>query len=135
MIFRITLEKYSTGRRFLQALESLVSSFSAALYRLARVEVNDTLQSEMLVEVHVEGGRGEVKSENTPRDFGSFVKVPPEERMANYPVVSPSKRADHMCGENSFPPWDSEICQMPGSLERGVPAQASSSSSDRGSKL
>ncbi|GBM76310.1 hypothetical protein AVEN_214736-1 [Araneus ventricosus] len=26
-----------------------------------------------------------------PPDIGSFDKVPPEERMANYPVVSPSK--------------------------------------------
>ncbi|GBN61031.1 hypothetical protein AVEN_244506-1 [Araneus ventricosus] len=50
-----------------------------------------------------------VKRKHHP-DFGSFVKVPPEERMANYPVVSPSKRADHTCGENSFPPWD---CHMP----------------------
>ncbi|GBO22762.1 hypothetical protein AVEN_247541-1 [Araneus ventricosus] len=48
-----------------------------------------------------------------PPDFGSFDKVPPDERMANYPVVSPSKRADHMCGENRSPPWDSEICHMP----------------------
>ncbi|GBN23647.1 hypothetical protein AVEN_34813-1 [Araneus ventricosus] len=42
-----------------------------------------------------------------PLDFGSFVKVPPEERTANYPVVFPSKRAEHMCGENSFPPLGS----------------------------
>ncbi|GBN52496.1 hypothetical protein AVEN_259692-1 [Araneus ventricosus] len=54
-----------------------------------------------------------VKRKHPPPDFGSFVKVPPEERMANYPVVSPSKRADHMCSENSFPPWDYEICHMP----------------------
>ncbi|GBN49311.1 hypothetical protein AVEN_171999-1 [Araneus ventricosus] len=53
-----------------------------------------------------------VKRKHSP-DFGSFVKVSPEERMANCPVVSPSKRADHMCGENSFPSWDSEICHMP----------------------
>ncbi|GBN84485.1 hypothetical protein AVEN_254465-1 [Araneus ventricosus] len=54
-----------------------------------------------------------VKRKHHP-DFGSFVKVPPEERMANYPVVSPSKRADHTCGENSSPPpLDSEICHMP----------------------
>ncbi|GBM71980.1 hypothetical protein AVEN_269311-1 [Araneus ventricosus] len=33
--------------------------------------------------------------------------------MVNYPVVSPSKRADHMCGENSSPSCDSEICHMP----------------------
>ncbi|GBM20596.1 hypothetical protein AVEN_261716-1 [Araneus ventricosus] len=33
--------------------------------------------------------------------------------MANYPVVSPSKRADRMCIENTFPPWDSAICHMP----------------------
>ncbi|GBN00087.1 hypothetical protein AVEN_225980-1 [Araneus ventricosus] len=25
---------------------------------------------------------------------------------------APSEPADHLCGENSFPPWDSEICHM-----------------------
>ncbi|GBL89375.1 hypothetical protein AVEN_225891-1 [Araneus ventricosus] len=53
-----------------------------------------------------------VKRKHHP-DFGSFVKVLPEERMANYPVVSPSELADHMCDENSFPPLDSEMCHMP----------------------
>ncbi|GBM96936.1 hypothetical protein AVEN_172529-1 [Araneus ventricosus] len=33
--------------------------------------------------------------------------------MVNYPLVSPPKRDDHMCGENPFLSFDSEICHMP----------------------
>ncbi|GBM59764.1 hypothetical protein AVEN_6642-1 [Araneus ventricosus] len=42
--------------------------------------------------------------------------------MANYLVVTPSKRADHMCVEKSFLPWDSEICHMPLTSQETVDA-------------